>query len=533
MGTEIVQNGVGKIMHDESSSGTRTPQLFITAAEAYPALERAFLNAQSEIIASFLVFDPETRLRSAEGKAVGTRWFDLIVHCLRRGVKITLTLSDFDPIARAAMHRGTWRSLRLLQAAAEVAGPEAAPLTAKAARHPAETGSVPRLLLSPAIMSRVWRTSRWLNRQPSDTRAAALRDMPGVRALTVVRQDGSVRPRLWPLPRLYPATNHQKIAVFDRKTLYIGGLDLNERRFDNPDHERPAAETWHDVQVLLEGPVAAEAAQHLEVFQAVTAGQVPPLDMGRLLVTLSRQRRRPLVRFGPKPVVQGIFNAHCEAVSRAEGVIYLESQYFRDRRLTQALCAAARDKPDLGLILMLPGAPEELAFDGREGLDSQLGEWHQARCLRRLQRAFGKRLFIGSAAQRKRGRAKQRDGRDQLAHAPLIYIHAKVSVFDHVAIISSANLNGRSMRWDTEAGVRLTDPSVVANVRNRCMTHWLPQGAGESFFDPATAVSAWRGLALSNVARPPESRQGFVLPYDVRVAERFGTAIPFLPPELV
>ncbi|RGP37035.1 phospholipase [Pseudotabrizicola alkalilacus] len=524
---------MGCMMRDNGTSGPQAPQLFITAAEAYPALERAFLDAQSEIIASFLVFDPETRLRSAEGKAVGERWFDLIVHCLQRGVQITLTLSDFDPIARAAMHRGTWRSLRLLQAAAEVAGPGAARLTASAARHPAQTGSLPRLLLSPVIMSRIWRTSRWLNRQPAEIRAAALRDMPGVRALTVVGGDGRVRPRLWPLPRLFPGTHHQKIAVFDRKRLYIGGLDLNERRFDSPEHEQSADQTWHDVQVLLEGPVAADAALHLEVFQAVTAGQVPPIDTGALLVTLSQQRRRPLVRFGPKPVVQSIFDAHCAAIARARGLIYLESQYFRDSRLTRALCDAAAKSPDLELILMLPGAPEELAFDGREGLDSQLGEWHQARCLRRLQRAFGKRLFIGSAAQQKRAQPQQKHGRDQLANAPLIYIHAKVSVFDTVAIVSSANLNGRSMRWDTEAGVQLTEPQVVADVRKRCMSHWLPGGADDRFFTPETAVAAWRGLALSNTARTPEDRQGFVLPYDVRVAEKFGTAIPFLPPELV
>ncbi|MDO9637737.1 MAG: phospholipase D-like domain-containing protein [Pseudotabrizicola sp.] len=520
-------------MRDDSSSGVGSPQIFITAAEAYPALERAFLGAKTEIIGSFLVFDPETRLRSPEGLAVGTRWFDLIVHCLRRGVNITLTVSDFDPIARTAMHRGTWRSLRLFQAAAEVAGPGAGKLSATAARHPAQTGSVPRFVLSPLIMTRVWKATRWLNRQSAGVRATALRDMPGGRALMVVRDDGTVRPRLWPLPLLFPGTHHQKIAVFDRERLYVGGLDLNERRYDDPDHERAAEQTWHDVQALVEGPVAADAARHLELFQAVTAGQVEPVNTGALLVTLSRQRHMPLVRFGPKPVVQGIFNAHCEAISRARGLIYLESQYFRDSRLTEALCEAATRQPDLSLILMLPGAPEELAFDGREGLDSQFGEWHQARCLRRLRRAFGARLFIGSAAQQRRAKPKQKHGRDQLAMAPLIYIHAKVSVFDHAAIISSANLNGRSMRWDTEAGVAFTQPEVVAGIRQRCMTHWLPDRADASFYDPKTAVAAWRGLALSNAARVPEDRQGFVLPYDIRVAEKFGTAVPFLPPELV
>lgn len=520
-------------MRDDGQPGLTTPQIFITAAEAYPALERAFLNAQSEIIASFLVFDPETLLRSPEGLAVGDRWFDLIVDCLRRGVRITLTLSDFDPIARAKMHRGTWRSLRLLQAAAEVAGPKAAQLSAQAARHPAQTGSVPRLLISPMIMAKVWKTSRWLNRLPAEVRATTLREMPGIAELTVVRSDGRVRPRLWPLPRLFPATHHQKIAVFDRRVLYVGGLDLNERRYDDDDHERPADQTWHDVQVMVEGPVAEDAARHLETFQAVTAGDAKPIDTGDLLVTLSRQKRRPLIRFGPKPVVQSIFKAHCDAISRAKDLIYLESQYFRDGPLTRALCEAAVKKPDLGVILMLPGAPEELAFEGRKGLDSMFGEWHQARCLRRLQRAFGKRLFVGSAVQTKRAKTDDAGQRDQLANAPLIYIHAKVSVFDHLAIVSSANLNGRSMRWDTEAGIALDSLETVTDLRNRCMDHWLPEGADARFFRPATAVGAWRDLALANAARAPEQRRSFLVPYDIRAAEKFGMPVPFLPAEMV
>lgn len=508
-------------------------RILITASAAYPALEDAFLTARSEIVGSFLVFDPTTRLRSEAGLAVGRTWFDLIVHTLRRGVAITLTLSDFDPIARAPMHRGTWHSLRLLQAAAEVAGPGSARLVARAALHPAQVGAVTRTLIAPMIFARLWRLAAWLNRQPPDQRATGLRDMPMVASLMVLRPDGRVRPRLWPMPPLYPGVHHQKIAVFDRARLYVGGLDLNERRYDDEDHQRPGAQTWHDIQLMIDGPVAEDAQRHLETFAAVVEGDAPPVDTGGLLVTLSSRRRGALFRFGPRPLVRDIHAAHCAAIARARGLIYLESQYFRDQSLTRALCAAARARPDLGVILLLPGAPEELAFDGKAGLDQQMGEWYQAHCLRKLQRAFGKRLFVGGAAQRRRGVAQEENGRDLLAGAPLIYIHAKLSVFDHAAIVSSANLNGRSMRWDTEAGVRLDDPDTVKRLRLRAMRHWLPEGADARYTDPASAVAAWRGLALSNAARAPGDRQGFIVPYDLRAAERFGTAVPFLPAEMV
>ena len=518
-------------MH-KGGTGMDSFQLFITAAEAYPALERAFLAARIRISASFLVFDPDTALRSAEGLAVGRTWLDLIRHCLAKGVQITFVISDFDPIARAQMHRATWRSLRQMIAAAEMAGAGHL-LTIRAARHPAVSGWIPRLIISPVIMMKLWKTARWLNRLPPDLRATALRDMPGVARRMRALAGGRVRPRLWPVPRLFPGTHHQKLAVFDGQSLYIGGLDLNERRYDDARHQRPADETWHDVQVLVSGPVAADAQRHLDSFLEITSGQMPPAGTGNLIVTLSRAQRNPAVPFGPKPLVQGIYDAHVSAIQRARGLIYMESQYFRDEHLTRALCRAAKAQPTLALILILPGAPEELAFEGRDGLDSQMGEWHQARCLRHLRRAFGARLFIGGAAQRRRMRDRVRGKRDHLAQAPLIYIHAKVSCFEDVAIISSANLNGRSMRWDTEAGVLLDDPLTVAHVRRRCMAHWLPPLADESFFDPATAVAQWRGLALSNAARAPERRQGFVVPYDLRAAERFGRPVPFLPQEMV
>ena len=183
------------------------------------------------------------------------------------------------------------------------------------------------------------------------------------------------------------------------------------------------------------------------------------------------------------------------------------------------------------MILILPAAPDDVAFEGATGLDARLGEFLQAKCLRILRRGFGRRVFIGGAAQPRRTRAT---GRAQLRGAPLIYIHAKVSIFDDaLAIVSSANLNGRSLRWDTEAGVVLTDPGTIRDLRHRLMAHWLPKGAGVDFFDPRRAVQAWWALAARNAKLAPEKRRGFLLPYDVRLAEGFGRAFPLVPDEMV
>ena len=508
----------------------------MTAAEAYPVLERAFLSARAEIVAGFRVFDLKTRLRSPEALAIGTSWFDLVIHTLRRGVAIRIVLSDFDPVARPRLHRATWRTVRMFWAAADLAGPGAR-LVVVPSTHSAVAGIWPRLLFWPVVQSRLARVSGWLRRQLDAHRMAALREMPGVRRMLAAK-DALPRPRLFAVPPLSPATHHQKLAVFDAEAVYIGGLDLDERFYDTPDHRLPGHETWHDVQLMIRGPVAADARAHLEQFLGIIEGSAaadppaPERERLRFVRTLSRRRKRGAWRFiSPEPVVQEIEAAHAEWIARAEGLIYIETQYFRNRRMARRLAQAARERPGLKMILILPAAPDDVAFEGATGLDARLGEFLQAKCLRILRRAFGRRLFVGGAAQPRRTRAR---GRAQLKGAPLVYIHAKVSIFDdRAAIVSSANLNGRSLRWDTEAGVVMADPHVVAGLRRRLMEHWLPAGAGPDFFDPDRAMQAWWGLAARNARLPPERRRGFLLPYNLRSAETFGRAFPLVPDEMV
>ncbi|QYK41445.1 MAG: phospholipase [Paracoccaceae bacterium] len=516
-----------------AGTGAR-PKVLLTAQEAYPEFERLFLSARTEIWGSFLVFDPQTRLRSAEARQIGATWFDLIEHTLRRGVSITMVISDVDPAMRAAMHRDTWRAVRLFHAAAELAGAHDR-LRVIPAMHASETGLVPRLLFWPVILRRLHRTAAWLNRLSPAARVAVLREMPGVARRMRIGTGGRVRPRFWPVPRLFPGTHHQKLAVFDRSTLYIGGLDLDERRYDSPDHGQAPDQTWHDIQLRIDGGPAVQAAQdHLETFLGTIEGRDAPPPQSGLLRTLSRKRRFQPLHLGPEPMLSELRDAHLAAVGGAQRLIYLETQFFRDRTLARSLADAARRKPDLSLILMLPGAPDDLAFRRKTGIDVRGGEWLQSRCIRTLVSAFGARLFVGCPAQRRRWASDHPLGRDGLHGAPIIYVHAKLSVFDdRTAIVSSANLNGRSMKWDTEAGVQLDDPATVRALRHRAMAHWLPPDAAPGYLDPARAVRLWRDLALRNAALPPEARSGFVVPYDLRVAERDGHAVPLLPEELV
>ena len=508
--------------------------VLITAEEAYPEFERLFLNARAHVRMGFRIFDPRTKLRSEEGRAIGEDWFDLLLHTLRRGVRVELALSDFDPVVGTDVHQMTWRSIRLLTALAELAGPDPG-LRVVAALHPARVSSVPRAALYGQIRSELKERAAWLNALGAAERARALTEVPGLVPHLHVEADG-VRPRAWPVPPLVPATHHQKLAVFDEETLYIGGLDLDERRWDTWEHEEDGPETWHDVQVIVTGEAARDAHAHLGRFLDEVAGRVPvEEDGGHLLRTLSVKRSGPHVSMSPIEAVSEIGDLHYREAARAERFVYLESQFLRDRKLAHLLADRARENPELRCILILPAAPEDVAFAGSTGLDARYGEFLQARCLRRLRKAFRERLFIGTPATRRREAVSEtEEGRDLYFTSPLIYVHAKVSIFDdRIATVSSANLNGRSFRWDTEAGVAFETPEEVRHLRARCFDHWLPEEAGPEFRDPQTAVAAWREMAVTNASTPPGRRRGFILPYLIKPGEGFGRNLPGVPEEMV
>ncbi|MDF0600848.1 phospholipase D-like domain-containing protein [Psychromarinibacter sp. C21-152] len=518
-------------MDDAATPRLADPQILITAAEAYPAFERRVLAAEREVILGFRIFDPLTRLRSSEAREVGETWLDLLEHTLRRGVRVEIHLSDFDPIAATQLHALCWRSVRMLCALWELAGPSAgARLSLFPEIHPAKTGRIARIFFWPIVAAKMRQIVRHeeTGAKPSHRRRV-LKYLPGIAYL---RDRYKGRPAL-----SFPATHHHKLAVIDDRWLFIGGLDVNERRWDDWDHNRPAQLTWHDVQVLAEDPVRATSARrHLQTFNDAAAGRHEVVDAPGLLRTLARDqsRRRPWT-MGPGTVADEIATCHREAIGRTEKLVYIETQFFRDRRIARWLARRGREEPDLKMILLLPGAPETVAFEETPKLDGRFGDFLQARCIRRIRRAFGKRLLIASPVQRRAANGVDMDAdRATLRGAPIVYLHAKVSVFDdRLGLVSSANLNGRSLRWDTEAGIALKDPAQVAGLRQRLSAHWWPEVPGIDALPVDRMFGVWRRLLRENAAEEPDERTGFLVPYDRRAAEETAIALPGVPEEMV
>ncbi|WP_172300294.1 phospholipase D family protein [Pseudoruegeria sp. HB172150] len=515
-------------MKDMAQAKASAPEVLITAEEAYPVFERRVLAAREQIVMGFRIFDPTTRLHSEEAKAVGDTWADLLLDALERGVRIEIHLSDFDPVAATDLHEICWRSVRVLCGVREIAGPAGKNLTVHPEIHPAKTGAVARVFFWPFVAAKMRQLVRRIEQDnPASHRRRVLKYIPGF-AYLHDRYKG--RPVF-----SFPASHHQKLASFDDRWLYIGGLDLNERRWDRKDHDRPAQETWHDVQVLVDDPEAATSARrHLECYNATAAGHHEVIDTPGILRTLSQDQshRRPW-SMAPRTIVHELADIHHEGIRKAKRLIYLETQFFRDRKLASALARRARENPDLHLILILPAAPETVAFFKNPKLDGRYGDFLQSRCLRKIRRAFHGRLLIASPVQQRRTNGVDVDAdRASLADAPIIYVHAKVSIFDdELGIISSANLNGRSLRWDTEAGVAFREPENVMRLREQVIRHWLPDDP--EALTPESGFAHWRKIVRENNTLPPEDRHGYLVPYDRKAAEATALPLPGMPEEMV
>ncbi len=342
---------------------------------------------------------------------------------------------------------------------------------------------------------------------------------------------------------LRPVTLHQKFTIADRTRAIIGGMDLDERRWDTPAHDRPAEETWHDVSVAVDGPVVASAHAHFaecwnaarrsaaqEMRAATDDMEIPApqtADMAlRFVRTLSKPLARP-ARLGPAHEIMEHEATLIEAFESARHHVYLETQFLRHMPLARAMARAARANGNLQLVVVLPSEPERVIFGGHTGVDARYAQALQLRCLSLLRSSFGDRLAVVGPVQ---PRPAPPDTPKPVQGAGIVYVHAKVTLIDDtLGLVGSANLNGRSMRWDTEASVLFRDPDAVRDLRTRLAGIWLGPHAEDA---DTTRAHTWRQAALSNAARDPKDRQGFAMPYPFARNRRFSRHIPILPAEM-
>lgn len=251
--------------------------------------------------------------------------------------------------------------------------------------------------------------------------------------------------------------HHEKLVVIDGRLAFVGGIDLTAGRWDTPAHraeepfrgaDRPP---FHDLMLMIEGPVAAD----LELLAAerwrVAAGEPAPSAAGLELpspwppsaepwlekVEVAIARTRPAG--GPWEPAREIEPLYLRALGMARRTVYLEQQYLTADAISAGLAARAREIADLEAVVVTPARCEGL-------LETAVMDVGRARFVRRLRRAFGpNRLRVLWVE------VGNEDG-ERVA----VNLHSKlVIVDDRFLSLGSANLAHRSMGLDTEINVAI------------------------------------------------------------------------------
>ena len=293
---------------------------------------------------------------------------------------------------------------------------------------------------------------------------------------------------------------------------YVGGIDLAPDRWDTRDHvgdKRRSPERfagWHDIHVRITGPATGEVADSFRErwneacapsrFRSwlLRTSRPAPLisrsnsfsDDGREAVQVlrtysSRSRlRRTYPSFAPRGE-RSYLHAYLKAISQAKRYIYIEDQYFSSLEIASALAQALTSITKL--IIVIPADVESAPRFIQESM-----RWRGSEALRRLRLAGNSKVSVYHLT-----RSMSQE---------MIWVHSKVLIIDdEYAAIGSANLNRRSMTYDSELGVAVVSTGEKANgfaadLRRRLWSEHLGVSVdGEALADPVEAASLWDARA--------------------------------------
>lgn len=252
------------------------------------------------------------------------------------------------------------------------------------------------------------------------------------------------------------AAHHQKIVVIDDALAFCGGIDMTDDRWDTRDHEdedprrvRPSGRAYgafHDATMAVDGPAAAALGTLArERWRRATGEQIEPPPSSSVdlwpegLVPLLQDVEVGIARTEPeyagRQSVREIEALHLQAIASAQHTIYLEGQYFAARCIGEALAARLRE----------PDGPEVVVINPLRA------------------RGWVEESAMGVARKRLLAHLRDSDRYDRFRiYRPVttqglpIYVHAKVLVVDDRLLrIGSANLNNRSMGFDTECDLAI------------------------------------------------------------------------------
>jgi phosphatidylserine/phosphatidylglycerophosphate/cardiolipin synthase-like enzyme/uncharacterized membrane protein YdjX (TVP38/TMEM64 family) len=327
------------------------------------------------------------------------------------------------------------------------------------------------------------------------------------------------------------ACHHQKLVIIDDALAFCGGLDLTQRRWDSPAHKagdtrrtdtagRPY-EPFHDTMMMVDGEAALALAKVFhQRWRAATCDALLPIapcgdpwpcdiaaDFHDVALVIA-QTAPTLPNRSEKREVEQMY---CQAIATAQNSIYIENQYLTSSALRDALQARLADTPALQVVIVGP----ETAHG-----------WLEAKTM-----GAGRHRFMHSFADKDYGDRVRllypQTAAEQDAPTEAIMVHSKLMVVDdRFLTIGSANLNNRSMGFDSECnlaleGQRPEHRQTIAALRNRLLAEHLdcnPQTVAE-------AIKAHGLIAAVDLLRRDQGRSLYPVQNDARFDDAWASTL--------
>ncbi len=274
------------------------------------------------------------------------------------------------------------------------------------------------------------------------------------------------------------SAHHMKLLVIDDELAFCGGIDMTVGRWDTTDHRdnEPrrrspmgfAQGPWHDATTCVSGPAAAALGELArtrwyyatgeKLSKSEGADQIWPdgLDVDLYGVEIAISRTAP--QYESRPQISEVETVKLAMIASARKSLYIESQYFASRRIAEAIAArlGEQDGPEV-LVINPEGA----------------GGWLEAKTMDSARVRLMKLVTNADIFDRFRVLYPVNENRSP------IYVHAKIMIADeNILKLGSANLNNRSMGFDTECDIAieandLATRATISRIRDTLIAEHL------------------------------------------------------------
>lgn len=507
--------------------------------------EHAILKAKKHVLIAFWQLDPGTKTLTNLAKKKGfITWGDLIVGMAKRGVKIRVMVSDFDPIIQHGIHLKVWNNYRNFVTVIKNKSIKKEFFQMIVVKH--EFNLEVKGVLGVLITLKVNTLMDFLNKLlPIKKRIIIFKKSPGLWTLfDPLFKTGTFKLKsLKSTHNLLPGSFHQKIILVDGKKAFVGGLNIMPLYLDSQKHRKKKM-PWHDLFIQFEGDLLIdilrnyigmwnkerksfndflkEANKELLTLNPKASNflkfkpglnnelvekefpLVPPNKKGRSIRaqvhrTISVHSKKRV----PRVVREDIHKGYLKSINMASKYIYIENQYFRSMEIAEAIVNRFKKVKTLRVIIVLPGKAEELLNKKPEDIDiiTKHGAHLQFEALQFMEKEMGPNIGLFSLV-----RGPKKD---------MVYVHSKLLLIDDIfGSVGSANLNPRSFKMDTELNVVWHDKRTVRDLRLKLWLEMIGKQSGMKRWKPDLFVKKWTKIAKkNNTASGVKRRKGFIIPF--------------------